>query len=150
MIMCTRRLAPLAVVAGLLVLPGCESVALTALGVTGGTAASTQVNHTLGGIAYKTFNASVGDVHRATLKALADLDMPVTSDTETEVGREIVAQAGDREIGIEIETLTARASRMRVVAKQGLLMRDSATATQIIIQAADALDAQMAALPGRR
>jgi hypothetical protein len=141
-----RKVAPVVVVAGLLFLPGCESIALTALGIGGGTAVSAAVNHTLGGIAYKTFNAPVGGVHQATRKALADMDMTVTSDTTTESGREIIAQAGDREIGVELETLTARTTRMRVVAKQGVLMRDSATATQIVIQTAQTLDEQVAAL----
>ena len=47
----------------------------------------------------------------------------------------IMARASDREIEIEIEALTPNTTRLAVTAiKDGGLLRDSATATEIILQ----------------
>jgi hypothetical protein len=47
----------------------------------------------------------------------------------------ITAKAADREIEIELEALTPNTTRMLVVAKkESGILRDSATATEIILQ----------------
>ena len=51
-----------------------------------------------------------------------------------DLGRAIAATAGDRIIEIELDRITERASRMRVVVKQGWFYKDRATATEIILQ----------------
>jgi hypothetical protein len=68
------------------------------------------------------------------------MDMKVEEDQATPSGRMIVAVAGDRTIGIELDRLTTRTSRMRVVAKRGWFFRDRATAEEIIIQTEQTLD----------
>jgi trimethylamine:corrinoid methyltransferase-like protein len=137
-------LLPAAVFAGALALQGCEGIALTMLGVGTGTAAGTGVNHTLSGISYKTFNASVEDVHVATLTALERMGITVGEDEATPEGRRIRANVADRAVEIELEMLTSRATRMSAVAKQGLVLRDAATSTEIILQTAHMLDDQLA------
>ncbi len=127
--------APVAVLllAGL-ALQGCAAVALTVAGVAGGAG----VNHTLSGIAYKTFNNSLAELRAGTLRTLEDMDMTVIEDSETEEGWEIKATAIKREIDIELERLTKRATRMRVVANEGeIFFKDAATATEIIIMTAE-------------
>ncbi len=115
-------------------LQGCAAVALTAAGVAGGAG----VNHTLSGIAYKTFNNSLAELRLGTLRTLEDMDMTVIEDAETEDGWEIKATAIKREIDIELERLTKRATRMRVVANEGeIFFKDAATATEIIIMTAE-------------
>ena len=115
-------------------LQGCAAVALTAAGIAGGAG----VNHSLSGIAYKTFNNSVLELRAGTLRTLEDMDMTVTEDSETEDGWEIKATAAKREIDIELERLTKRATRMRVVANEGeIFFKDAATATEIIIMTAE-------------
>ena len=117
-----------------LALQGCAAVALTAAGVAGGAG----VNHTLSGIAYKTFNNSLAELRTGTLRTLEDMDMTVIADSETEDGWEIKATAIEREIDIELERLTKRATRMRVVANEGgIFFKDAATATEIIIMTAE-------------
>ena len=117
-----------------LALQGCAAVALTAAGVAGGAG----VNHTLSGIAYKTFNNSLAELRAGTLRTLEDMDMTVIADSETENGWEIKATAIEREIDIELERLTKRATRMRVVANEGkIFFKDAATATEIIIMTAE-------------
>jgi hypothetical protein len=134
--MMRSRLAIAAVLAALS-LSGCAAVALTA----GGLAAGAGVNHTLSGIAYKTFNDDLETLRIATLITLEQMAMEVTEDTATDEGWEIIAIAAEREIDIELERLTERATRMRVVANEGaLFFKDSATATEIILLTAENLE----------
>ena len=110
---------------------GCVPLGLTAAGV----GMSSGVSHALGGIVYKTFAAPQAKVQRATVGALRKMQIKV-AETKREDNKEmIMARAADRDIEIEIEALTPNATRITVVAKKdGGLIRDSATATEIILQ----------------
>lgn len=108
---------------------GCAAVALTSLGV----GASTGVSHTLGGITYRTFTEPMPRVKSASMKALQRMQIKVASTGKIEHGENIKAKAADREINIELEALSPNTTRMRVTANDGLF-RDSATATEIILQ----------------
>ena len=119
---------------------GCAAIALTLLGVGAGVGGGTGVSYTLDSVAYKTFTASEEGLRAATLKTLKRMDMQVKEDQPSESGRKIVAQAGDREIEIELDRLTGKTSRMRVNAKQGMFFKDRATAAEIIIQTERTLD----------
>lgn len=123
-------------IGSLLLGSGCAAapIALTLFGVAAGTAAGAGVSHTLDGIAYKTFTVSLEGLHAATLMTLTTMDILVKESPDTEGGRKILAQAGDREVEIELDKLTSRTTRMRVTAKRNWLLRDRATATEIILQ----------------
>ena len=123
------------VVAGLTT--GCAAVGLTALGV----GAAVGVNHTLNGIVYKTFSEPLPKVKRATLTALKQMEIPVESVEKTTQGELIKAKASNRAIEVEFESLTPKTTRMRVIADSGGLIKDSATATEIILQTERALPA---------
>jgi len=111
---------------------GCAPLALTAAGVGMGTG----VSHMLGGIVYKTFAAPQPKVERATVAALRKMQIKVTETKREDNKQLITARAADRDIEIEIEALTPNTTRLTVVAKKdGGLIRDSATATEIILQA---------------
>lgn len=119
------------------VLVGCAPVALTA----GGIAGSTGVNHTMSGIAYKTFTTPMKTLRVATLKTLNRMEIKVTQDAQSEEGWKITATAADRTIDIELEKLTPAATRMRVVTSKGdFFFKDSATSTEIIIQTAQLVE----------
>jgi hypothetical protein len=124
----------------LLALQGCAAVALTA----GSLAASAGISHTLNGIAYKTFTMPLGNMRVATLKTLNRMGIKVTKSDKAESGWEIQCEAADRTIEIELEALTPKTTRMRVVANQDAFFKDSATATEIILQTARTLDQQVA------
>ena len=126
------RLVPALLVLSLSVLPGCAAVALTAAGVGMGTA----VSHTLGGIVYKTFAAPQNKVRRSTVAALGRMQIRIVDTARPEANKEVLhARAADRDIEIEIESLTPNTTRLTVTAKKdGGLIRDSATATEIILQ----------------
>ena len=129
-----KRFIP--IVLSAMILQGCAAVALTA----GSMAAGAGIDHTLSGITYKTFSASMNELRLATLKTLHRMDIRVTADTRNEAGRQIIGAALEREIEIEFEAVTRRTTRMRVVVSKGMIFKDGATATEIIIQTAVTLD----------
>ena len=109
---------------------GCAAVGVTAFGV----GAATGVSHTLGGIVYKTFSEPMPKVKRATLTALRRMEITVESIETTKDGELIKAKAANRSIEVQFESLTPKTTRMRVTADSDGFFKDSATATEIILQ----------------
>lgn len=123
-------LQALIVVAASVVLNGCAAVALTAAGV----GMATAVSHSLGGIVYKTFAAPHAKVKRSTVAALGHMQIRIV-EAKQDRNKEIIrARAADREIELEIESLTPNTTRLTVTATKDRVIRDSATATEIILQ----------------
>ena len=134
-----RSLGPLVLA---LSLQGCAAgaIGLTLATAGAGAGMSAGVEHTLNGIVYKTFAASANDVRFATLKTLDHMGMPLTGDDATPTGWKMNATASERTVEIELERLTDTATRMRVIANEGFFfLKDSATATEIILQTAQTL-----------
>jgi hypothetical protein len=99
------------------------------------------VNFTLDGVAYRTFNAPADQVRRATLSTLKRFELELKSDEVSDDGcREMVAASGDRTVLVELDSLTARTTRMRITAKHGWMFRDRAAAGELIVQTERALD----------
>ncbi len=138
----TRRMfLPALVLAGAAALQGCAGAGLTLFGVGAGVTAGTTVDHTLSGIAYKTFTTPLPELRTATLGTLDRMAFRVVEDQPAEFGHAIKAKADERDILVELERLTPRTTRMRVTADQtGFPLRDRATATEIVIQTVYALD----------
>lgn len=112
-------------------LGGCVAVGLTALGV----GMATGVSHTLSGMVYKTFTTPQAQVKRATMSALQRMQIKVVESKRNGTTEVIKAKASDRDIDIELEALTPNTTRMVVTAKKdGGLLRDGATATEVILQ----------------
>jgi hypothetical protein len=106
-------------------------VALPAVGV----GMAPGVSHTLGGIVYKTFAAPQPKVRRSTVAALGRMQIKVVEAKQDGNKEVIKARASDRDIEVEIESLTPNTTRVAVTAiKDGGLIRDAATATEIILQ----------------
>ncbi|HSQ80168.1 MAG TPA: DUF3568 family protein [Casimicrobiaceae bacterium] len=119
------------VLAGLCATTGCVPLALTAVGV----GMATGVSHTLGGIVYRTFAAPQVRVERATVAALRQMQIRIVDNRKDKGVQVISARASDRDIDIEIEALTPNTTRLKVTAvEDGGIIRDSATATEIIMQ----------------
>jgi hypothetical protein len=96
---------------------------------------ATGVSHQLGGMVYKTFTTPQSGVKKATLGALNRMQIHVVEAKRNGATEVIKAKATDREIEIELESLTPTTTRMLVVAKKSDgILRDSATATEIILQ----------------
>jgi Protein of unknown function (DUF3568) len=126
-------------------LGGCAGVGLALFGVGAGISGGTGVNYTLDSIAYKTFATPEPDLRAATLATLKRMAITVTENEATESGRQITATAGDRTVDIELDRITAKTSRMRVNVKKGWILRDRATAGEIIVQTEKTLDRGMLA-----
>ena len=132
----SRGLRILAIPALAGVLAACDPITLTALGV----GAAAGVQHTLTGIAYKTFSMPLPKVRTAVNGALGHMDIKVGATEKIDNGVRIKARAADRDIEIELEALTSKTTRMKSTARNGIFM-DSATATEIILQTEKALGA---------
>ena len=126
-------------------LGGCAGVGLALFGVGAGISGGTGVNYTLDSVAYKTFAASEPELRAATLRTLKRMAIDVTENQATESGRQITANAGDRAVDIELDRITAKTSRMRVNVKKGWILRDRATAGEIIVQTEKSLERGMLA-----
>lgn len=124
------RLCTMALLAGLSsALCGCAPLALTVLGV----GASMGVQHTVNGTAYRTFSLPLPQIRKAVVAALKRMDIAVDGTTKLASGETIVARAPAREIEVQLEVISANATRMSTAARNGLLM-DAATAKEIIAQ----------------
>lgn len=134
-----------AVLLGALSMGGCAAVGVTMASAAGGVAMGSGVEHTMSGITYKTFTASLSDLRLATLESLQRMEIAVEGDAATDEGWMLTATARDRTIDIELESVTGNTTRMRVVANKGqIFFKDAATATEIILQTVQALDDQRA------
>jgi hypothetical protein len=121
-------------------LPGCQSLALSMAGA-GATAA---IGASIAGITYRTFTAPLPVVKKAALAALENMGMTPESFGRFEAGEIIFARAGGCSVEIELEALTARATRMRVSTRDGGLFFDAATANEIVAQTQKVLEAPAA------
>ena len=115
-------------------LSGCAAVGLTLFGVGAGVSTGTAVSYTLDGYAYRTFTASLPQVRTATLTAFDRMGIEVKAKEKTEEGELIQAVGSDRQIEVDLETISSKTTRMKTVAKQGFFFKDRATATEIILQ----------------
>lgn len=121
-------------------LGGCAGVGLALFGVGAGISGGTGVNYTLDSVAYKTFAASEPELRAATLRTLKRMAIDVTENEATDTGRQITATAGDRTVDIELDRITSKTSRMRVNVKKNWILRDRATAGEIIVQTEKTLE----------
>ncbi|MFW5431576.1 MAG: DUF3568 family protein [Methylophilaceae bacterium] len=124
------RVAVLCIAVG--VLSGCIAAATTVAGM-GGSAA---INHTINGVSYRTFTAPSHKVKKATFIALKRMKIKVVSKgkKKNEDVYLISAKAIKRNIEVEIESISANATRIRVQAKKSTFSYDSATADEIVMQ----------------
>ena len=124
-----RRALP--ILATLVLLAGCESVGMVAAGV-GGTAF---VNHALGNISYRTFSAPVRTVKTASIGALHRMGLKVVGTERNNNGSETIkAKGNDRDIEITFERISAHTTRIKVLARDGSVFFDGATAQEIVLQ----------------
>lgn len=119
----------------LVLLAGCDPLSMTLLGA----GASAGISQTLSGISYRTFTEPMPKVRKATLAALNRMSIRVESTRKEERSEVILAKATDRDIEVELEAISPRATRVRSIARHGVILMDSATANEIIVQTGKAL-----------
>lgn len=110
----------------ILFLSGCTAVALTGAGV--------GVSYTLSNVAYRSFSAPVDRVHDATIAALKKMGIHIIDDTRSGEGRTITAVTSELDITINLEKITSKTTQVKVDARKNMLLKDKATAAEIINQ----------------
>jgi len=128
------RFLTLLVLVGVLMTQGCAVVAVGAVA-----AAAAGVTYTVLGTAEKTYDEDYDTVVAALQKALARLDIKTGDTKNTEEGGKVVtteiqAFARDLTIQISIERITDKATRVVVDASKKYVIKDAATAGEILIQ----------------
>jgi len=130
-----------AVCACALLLEGGAAAGVAAIGAGTSAAAGTGIEQTMSGITYKTFTAPPERMHAATLRTLERLDIELVADQVMPAGWTLKGLVAGREIDIELETLSAALTRMRVsVSKDDSIFRDASTAADLIVQTTKTLD----------
>jgi hypothetical protein len=110
----------------LLFLSGCTAVALTGAGV--------GVGYTLSNVAYRSFSAPLDRVHDATIDALKKMGIHIIDDSRSGDGRTITAVTSELDIIIDLEKITSKTTQVKVDARKNYLLKDKATAAEIINQ----------------
>jgi hypothetical protein len=113
-------------------LSDCAAIGLTVPVAVGGGAAG--VNYTFTNNAYKTLSYPVADVETALNKALKKMDIKEMEFKREENKVSISAVAGKLDIHIELEKITPTVTKIEVSAKKEVVIKDKATATEIIVQ----------------
>jgi len=107
-------------------LAGCTAIVLTGAGA--------GITYTLSNVAYKSFNFSLDRVHHATVDALKKMDIKTIDDYKTVDGRTIIAATKELDIVIDLEEVTSKTTQIKVDARKRVLLKDKATAAEIINQ----------------
>lgn len=117
-----------------------------------GAGATAVLGATLAGVSYRTFTAPLTQVRRASLEALENMGMKPSSVGAFDAGEIIVSRSSGVTVEIELEALTARATRMRVATRDGGLFYDAATASEIVAQTQKMLEERRtsASIPGAK
>lgn len=107
-------------------LAGCTAIVLTGAGA--------GITYTLSNVAYKSFSSSLDRVHRATVDALKKMDIKTINDYKTVDGRTITAATKELDIVIDLEEVTSKTTQIKVDARKRVILKDKATAAEIINQ----------------
>jgi hypothetical protein len=121
---------PLLLLCLVLFLPGCAILALSALGAGAGAG----IPYVMTDCADRTLNYSYFQVNKATPLVLRNLDMKMLDTVPTEKGEKIIALAFELDITIEMAKITEKATRVTVNATKNTVVKDKATAEEIINQ----------------
>jgi hypothetical protein len=123
------------VVAGL---AGCALASQPLAVALAGAGTSSAISHSLSGTAYRTFTATLEELKAASLDTLSTMGIRIDSFETVENGELISGSALRRSVEIELEPISSRATRMRVVTRGGVFF-DGSTATEIVMQTEKAL-----------
>ena len=98
------------------------------------TGAGVGASYTLSNVAYRSFSSPGDQVHQATIAALKKMDIKIIDDSKSEDGRIISAVTKELDIVIHIEEVTPKTTQLKVDARKRVILKDKATAAEIINQ----------------
>ncbi len=108
---------------------GCAAMAVSALSGVG-----YAVHYTATNVACKTFSFTLDRADKATMFALRKMNIKVIGDSPTKKGKRIKAATEELDITIDLEQITSKATKISVNAKKGPMLKDKATAGEIVAQ----------------
>ena len=108
------------------ILTGCAALVVTGAGI--------GVSYTLTNVAYRSFSSPLNQVHEATIAALKEMDIKIVDDIKVVNGRSITADTMELDIVIDLERVTLKTTQIKVDARKNVLLKDKATAAEIINQ----------------
>ena len=108
------------------ILTGCAALVVTGAGI--------GVSYTLTNVAYRSFSSPLNQVHEATIAALKEMDIKIVDDIKVVNGRSITADTMELDIVIDLERVTLKTTQIKVDARKSVLLKDKATAAEIINQ----------------
>jgi len=85
-------------------------------------------------VAYKTVTYPPEQVENAVRTALKKMGIKETGSKKIENGIELLAETAKLKISIDIERITDKTTKISVDAKKNVVLKDSATAAEIIVQ----------------
>ncbi len=132
-----KRLKGYLVIPLLLLTTGCIAAALPALSGVG-----LAVHYSQSNVASKSFTFTVDQIDKATMFALKGMGINVVDDSTTEKGKRIKAATDELDIIIDLEQVTANVTKLNVNASKWTMIKDKATASEIIAQVAKALESK--------
>ena len=110
----------------ILLLTGCAALVVTGAGI--------GISYTLTNVAYRSFSSPIDKVHEATTVALKEMDIKIIEDIKLVNGRTITADTMGLEIIIDLEKVTSKTTQIKVDARKNVVLKDKATAAEIINQ----------------
>ncbi len=125
-----------AFVLAILLSSGCSSLPLTlpiALPLIVSSAGG-GIAYTVTNVAYKTFSHPIEDVEEAVHQALEKMKIEESERETYEDGVRITATTKKLTVYIDLEEITPATTKVRVNAKRGVVLKDKATATEILVQ----------------
>jgi len=104
-----------------------------------GSAAVMGINYTAKNCPRRTFTCELESVHAAALEALESMSMRVIKDERQAKGYHVQAQADGLKVTVEMVQLTPTTTKIGVDAARNIILRDGATAYEIVAQVEQAL-----------
>lgn len=129
-------------------LSACAPAYIPIAAAVAGAGAQGAIGHSLNGTAYRTFAAPLADVKAASLDTLSLMGMKVDGFETLDDGELIRGSSSRRTVEIELEPISSKATRMRVVARDNGMFYDSSTATEIVLQTEKAIGVNESAAVG--
>jgi len=147
------RLVLLAALA--LLASGCTGLELPALGAaalsTGvGNAVKAGTEYTLTGTAYRTFSLPLEDLSAVVRRTLDRMELPVTEASVHGTRLTLVAEGIGRTVKLTFTPISPAVTRLGITVKQGPIVRDRATTSELVTQIEQSALPVMAARTAKR
>jgi uncharacterized protein DUF3568 len=143
-------LRPTLVVLAAALVAGCTGIELGAVGLAvlssgAGNAVRAGTEYTVGGTAYRTFTLSLEDLAAVTRQTLARMELPIVEASADGARLTLRAEGIDRTVRVTFTPISPALTRLGVTARQYVLRRDKATASEIVTQIERSLAATQSA-----